>query len=113
MSPFKYKERTETKQIIVCLKNLKGANKQKLFKAAYRNGELDTGYHILLFNNGLFENDREIRAVAGYNLPECENSIYVLADTLGHKKISDAQFHVLNELKAQYGVPIKFVNDEV
>lgn len=39
--------------------------------------------------------------------------MYVLADTLGRKKISDAQQYVLNELKVQYDVPIKFITDEV
>lgn len=111
MSLFKFKERTETKQICVVLKDLKGKRKKELFKAAYRLGEVDTGYHFIVYNNGLFDTDREIKAVAGYHLPECENSVYVLADTLGHQKVSDAQKFVLNELQANLEVPIKFIED--
>lgn len=113
LSLFKFKERTETTQICVVLRNLKGKRKRELFREAYRQGEVDTGFHFIVFNNGLFETDREIKAVAGYNLPEGETSVYVLADTLGRKKISDAQQYVLNELKAHYNVPIKFITDEV
>lgn len=111
MSLFKYKEREDTKQICVVCKNLKGKRKAELFKAAYRSGEMDTGYHFILYNNGLFETDREIKVVAGYNLPESENSVYVLADTLGHPKVSDAQKFVLNELQANLQVPIKIIED--
>lgn len=111
MSLFKFKERLETKQICVVCRDLKGKRKKELFKAAYRIGEVDTGYHFIIYNNGLFDTDREIKAVAGYNLPECENSVYVLADTLGHPKVSDAQIFVLNELKAKFNVPIKFLKD--
>lgn len=113
MSLFKFKERTETTQICVVLRNLKGKRKKELFRAAYRQGEVDTGYHFIVTNNGLFETDREIKAVAGYNLPECETSVYVLMDTLGHKKISDAQQYVLNELQANLKVPVKFITNEV
>lgn len=110
----KFRKRDKTTQICVVLKNLKGKNKEAIFKEAYRNGEFDTGYHLILSHNGLFEADREIRAVAGHNMPESENSIYVLADTLGHEKISDAQKFMLSELQRQYDVPIKFLqSDEV
>lgn len=112
MSLFKFRERPETTQICVVLRNLKGKKKADLFREAYRCGEVDTGYHFIMANNGLFETDREIKAVAGHSLPECENSIYVLADTLGHNKISDAQQFMLNELKRTYDVPIKFLNND-
>lgn len=114
MSLIKFRKRPETIQICVVLRDLKGKKKADLFKEAYRCGEVDTGYHYIVANNGLFETDREIKAVAGHNLPECENSIYVLADTLGHNKISDAQKFLLNELQRTYDVPIKILNsDEV
>lgn len=109
MSLYKIRERTETNQICVVLRNLKGADKEKLFRDAYRRGELDTHFHFILSNTGLFEADRDIRAIAGYSLPECETSIYVLADVLNKNRLSDAQKHALNNLKARYSLPIKFV----
>lgn len=108
----KYKQRQKTTQICVVLQNLKKAHKDKLLREAYKRGDLDTGFHFILYNSGLFDVDREITAVAGYLLPESENSIYVLADTMNETKISDAQTAYLKELSRENGnIPIKFIEE--
>ena len=98
----KFKQRESTQFIHVDMKNLKGAGVEKLFKEARRNGELDTGYHIILSNTGLCETDREKGAVAQYNFPDANCSLYILADTGKIDKLNDAQNAALRQVLQDY-----------
>lgn len=91
------------------LKDLQGKLKEQLSNEAYKAGNLDTGYHYILYNSGLFDTDREIKAVAGFALPEREKSIFVLADSKGKAALSDAQYHFISELSAKHNLPTKIV----
>lgn len=98
----KFKQRTTTSFIHVDMRNLKGANAEKLFKQARRCGELDTGYHYILNNTGIFEKDREEKAIAQHNFPDYDTSLYVLADTNNLGKLNDAQNAAMRYLYGRY-----------
>lgn len=98
----RFKQRTTTSFIHVDMRDLKGANAEKLFKQARRNGELDTGYHYILSNTGIFEKDREENAVAQHNFPDSDTSLYVLADTDKLNRLNDAQNAAMRYLYGKY-----------
>ncbi len=100
---FTFRKREETQYIYVVLKELPvGFTKDSLFIAARRAGELDTGYHIILHNTGEMEFDRNKEAVAQYDFPDCDKSLYVLAESLKGGKLTDAQRKRLPEIQKMY-----------
>ena len=86
----KFKERLATNYIYVVLKNLDNKSAHQLFVEARRKGEFDTGYHLILHNDGNIENDRNIDCVAQWNFENADCSIYILADVY-NGRLSDAQ----------------------
>ena len=89
---FEYRKREETKYIYVVLKELpEDFTKDSLFVSARRAGELDTGYHIILHNTGEIEYDRPMDSVAQYDFPDYQVSLYVLAEKMKKKGLTDAQ----------------------
>ncbi len=86
-----FRKREETLFIYIVLKELpKDFSKDSLYRQARREGELDTGYHIILHNTGLIETDREQDCVAQYDFPDFDKSLYVLAESVKNK-LTDAQ----------------------
>lgn len=107
---FKFKQRLETEQIcVVCRKFKNGETKADIYKQSRRFGGLDTGFHIIIYNTGLVETDREITAVAGRTMPYFDTSIYVLLDAPNKTHITDAQKLALERLTIQYDLPIKYI----
>lgn len=108
MPKLKFRQREETERIGVFFRDLHGADKDKLYKKARRLGDLDTSFHIILLRSGLEEYDRDIKAVAGSNLPDNETSICVLVDAPSKKKMNDAQSLALQRFSIWYDLPLKF-----
>lgn len=96
----KFKKRLTTTSIRLVKQDLKGLDKEALYKKARRLGEFDTGYHFIIHNDGTVEIDRPVDAVAQWDFEGYETSLYVLMDTTG--KISDAQRLVLKNITDQY-----------
>lgn len=96
----KFKKRLETLRIYLVIKDLQDATMSTLYKKARRDGNFDTGYHFVLFNNGLMEADRPIDCVADCNFENSESSIYILVDSKG--KLSDSQKLALRDFMKSY-----------
>ena len=105
----RFRQRATTDNIYAHVKDIKNKTKDRLYKEARRLGELDTGYHIIIHNDGSAEYDRDINAVAQYDFENNETSIYVLCDAKDIKHISDAQKVILEELRRLYKLEIKYV----
>lgn len=103
-----FRKRQRTDNLCVVLRNLNHADRDKLYRQARKLGDLDTGYHIIVLDNGLEEYDRDIKAVAGHKLPNNETNIYILVDS-PNNKLNDAQRNTLNRLSIQFGLDIKQV----
>lgn len=99
-----FKQREKTEAIRVVKRDLHGADQQQLYKQARKIGDLDTGFHIIVLQNGLVEFDRDIKAVASHRLPYNEESLYVLVDT--PKQINAAQHNTLARLSIEYALPL-------
>lgn len=105
----RFRQRATTDNIYAHVKDLKNKTKDRLYKEARRLGELDTGYHIIIHNDGSTEYDRDINAVAQYDFVDNETSIYVLCDAKDIKHITDAQKVVLEDLRRLYKIEIQYV----
>lgn len=105
----RFRQRATTENIYACVKPLGNATKDKLYKEARRAGELDTGYHIIIHNDGSVEYDRDINAIAQYDFIDNETSIYCLLDAKDIKHITDAQKVILEDLTRMYRIKIKYV----
>lgn len=96
----KFKKRLDTKYLYLIHKDLQGKTLQQLYIEARRQGNFDTGYHFVLFNNGFLEADRNVECVADCTFENNEESIYVLVDSQG--KLSDSQRLTLREFLNNY-----------
>lgn len=103
----KFKKRETTEALCVVLRHINGADRLTLFKQSRKLGDLDTGFHIILLDNGLIEYDRDIKAVAGHDLPDNETNIFILVDA--SKAPNDAQKNSLQRLSIEFGLPIKYI----
>lgn len=97
-----FKKRLSTDHVYVVKKFLNDATKDQLYKAARRAGELDTGYHYILHNDGSVEEDRQPNTcVAQYDFENANTSLYILADCK-KGKLSDAQRLILASITKDF-----------
>lgn len=106
-----FKRRQETTQICIVVRDCKQVSLKRLYAEARRRGQLDTGFHIYIGRNGSIMYDRDINAIAQYNFPDNETSIYILCDS-GTGKVTDAQKICIDELEELYEIPSKIVELE-
>lgn len=77
-----------------------------LVRTAMKGGNYDTGYHYILWQDGLLAADRPKEAVAGWELEANTESLCVLADTIDGK-LTDAQAAAIKALAGDLEVIIK------
>lgn len=107
----KFKNRNRTDYLRVNTITLRNISYDNLIRHFRQQGKIDTGHHIILYNDGRQEFDRDINAVAPLDFMDNDKSIYVLAEARDCKHLSDAQKVVLRKLQTEFNVPIKFNNE--
>lgn len=95
----KFKLRPSTDFLYIHLKDTGGLSVRELHREARKAGKLDIGYHYVVQENGVVEQGREQYVVAGYDLENCDRSIYVLVDCGENGKLTDSQKVSLQDLK--------------
>lgn len=95
----KFKLRPSTDFLYIHLKDTGGLTVPELHREARKTGKLDIGYHHVIQKNGVVEQGRAQDEVAGYDLENCDRSIYVLVDCGENNKLTDAQKVSLQDLK--------------
>lgn len=100
----KFKERSEEPQELrVAMYDGTARNKRELLREFLGKGQLNLGYHYILFQNGKLEKGIDFKHYACYKLQNIENSIYVLC--FG-KKVSAAQVAALERLADNLGLKL-------
>jgi len=94
-SKLNFRKRITTTKLIVNTLDTGCKSVGEYFCLCRKKGELDTGYHYFITEGGFIEADRNEEAIAGWNLPDNETSIYILVNG---KSCSDAQQVSLEEL---------------
>jgi hypothetical protein len=105
-----FTQRNTTKFFHVVKKDNGGRTLKQLYKEARRLGELDTGYHFIVDRYGNIDADRPVEAVAGWELPDSDTSIYVLVDCKD-KKLNDSQRVAILSLRESYK-KLKYIESE-
>lgn len=94
----KFRNRKATDFLYIHLKNTGGLTLKELHRDAMRSGKLTVDYHYVVQESGIVEEGRDRYAVAGNQLENADNSLYILIDTGDDGLMTDAQRLSLNEL---------------
>lgn len=94
----KFRERKSTDFLYIHLRDTDGLTLKELHVAARRSGKLTVDYHYIVQENGDVEEGRSRYEIAGNQLENHENSIYILVDSGDQGILSDAQRLSLHEL---------------
>lgn len=106
----KYKMRDKTTAILVTLRILPvGCTADHLRRQARRAGRVDTGFHIILWEDGTHNNDRPIESQATTDYPE---AIMVLAAVDSKWKLSHCQKKWLDTYSSIRQVPWDVIKDD-
>lgn len=95
----KFKTRPSTDFLYLCFQDTGSLSVPELRRVARKAGKLDIDYHYVLQENGVVEQGREPYVVAGYELENCDRSIYVLIDCGTNGKLTDSQKVSLKDLQ--------------
>lgn len=87
----KFRKRKKTEYLYVKRVNTEGMSVESLRRQARRVGKLDVDFHYLVQANGDIETGRDFEVIAGYELANAEESIYIFVDIGNAAKPSDAQ----------------------
>lgn len=94
----KFRERKTTNFLYIHFKDTDGLSLTELYREARRIGKLDIDYHYVIQGSGIVEEGRPNYVVAGNDLENSQEAIYVLVDMSTNGKLTDAQKLSLREL---------------
>lgn len=92
------RKRKETLRLLIDLKDIGCETYMQYYRACRAGGEIDTGYHYFVSEQGNLETGREPQAIAGWHLPHNETTIAVIVMS-PEGVLSDSQRCVLDILK--------------
>lgn len=113
MTKIKFKEREQTKQILVVTKDYKDKPYKEVRREYIRKGLMDFPYHAYIDREGKYHVGRALNVIAGNEVDDNYISIALLVDSPDIKSIKDEQ-HVtikrfVSQVRKRYGeVPCVF-----
>lgn len=110
-----FQKRKNTKYLYLCYKDLQGFSFNAYLNDKQCQGEYDTGYHFFIARNDVYMSDRDYLAVAGHDLENNTEAVYVLIDLPADDKLTDNQRYnttkIINKVRSDYGKDIKIIKE--